>query len=388
MEPTRRRLPALTSLRFFAALHVVIFHLFSMHLTQGPGWYRKLSSIGYVGVGLFFVLSGFILVYTYAGRGTRPLEFWRARFARIYPAYLFSLLVTTPTMLFITLMMTPEQTPPFFAWIKQHVLISWLLPPVLLQSWVPHAAIAWNTPAWSLSVEAFFYAIFPVLLIWLMKSRNRGLWMGVAAAWGASLAITCAYVFLKPDGVAYVDDQSFNLFWLDTLKFFPMSRLPEFILGACLGVLFLRQSVDRKWGTPLVLSGLAVFVLVVAFSPQIPYPILHDSALTLAFAATIYGLALRPKWCGIFEVRPLVLLGDASYSLYLLHGTVIGIYFSPFNPSAPTRHTSLLGVIGGIAICVAISIAVYLFIEEPARRWLRPKEKKQPPVAVEAAQAW
>ena len=67
LNANRPRLPALTSLRFFAALHVVIFHLYTMHITAGPVWYQRLSSIGYVGVGLFFVLSGFILVYTYAG---------------------------------------------------------------------------------------------------------------------------------------------------------------------------------------------------------------------------------------------------------------------------------------------------------------------------------
>src|SRR5215475_10169980 len=99
MDANRPRLPALTSLRFFAALHVVTFHLYTMHITAGPVWYQRLSSIGYVGVGLFFVLSGFILVYTYAGRSWTARSFWQARFARIYPAYLFSLSVTAPSFL-------------------------------------------------------------------------------------------------------------------------------------------------------------------------------------------------------------------------------------------------------------------------------------------------
>src|SRR5216684_4890803 len=90
----RPRLPALTSLRFFAAFHVVIFHFQAMQIFIGPVWFQKLSSIGYVGVSFFFVLSGFILVYTYAGRPMILKNFWRARFARIYPAYAFSLLVT------------------------------------------------------------------------------------------------------------------------------------------------------------------------------------------------------------------------------------------------------------------------------------------------------
>src|SRR5260370_41928881 len=99
MMTDRPRLPALTSVRFFAALHVFVFHMYAMKITSGIGWTGQISSIGYVGVSLFFLLSGFILVYTYPGRDVRAGEFWRARFARIYPAYLFSLLVTAPFFL-------------------------------------------------------------------------------------------------------------------------------------------------------------------------------------------------------------------------------------------------------------------------------------------------
>src|SRR5467141_2329448 len=96
LSDARPRLPALTSLRFFAAFHVVIFHFQAMQIFIGPAWFQKLSSIGYAGVSFFFVLSGFILVYTYEGRPMVLKNFWRARFARIYPAYAFSLLVTAP----------------------------------------------------------------------------------------------------------------------------------------------------------------------------------------------------------------------------------------------------------------------------------------------------
>ena len=82
----RPRVPALTSLRFFAALHVFVFHMYAMQIANTSGWARQISSIGYVGVSFFFVLSGFILVYTYADRPISAREFWRARFARIYPA--------------------------------------------------------------------------------------------------------------------------------------------------------------------------------------------------------------------------------------------------------------------------------------------------------------
>src|SRR5260370_3381114 len=136
-----------------------------MQIFIGAVWFQKLSSIGYVGVSFFFVLSGFILVYTYAGRPMILKDFWRARFARIYPAYAFSLLVTAPFFFFAVLTMNI----PFFAWAKAHLKFVSVLVVSLLQAWVPPAALSWNAVAWSLSVEAFFYLLFPFLLLFFVR---------------------------------------------------------------------------------------------------------------------------------------------------------------------------------------------------------------------------
>jgi peptidoglycan/LPS O-acetylase OafA/YrhL len=375
----RPRLPGLTSLRFFAAFHVVMFHLYSMHILEGAGMYRRLASIGYVGVSLFFVLSGFILVYTYAGREWTKGEFWRARFARIYPAYLFSLVVTAPSFFYVCIKLK-DMDIPFFAWFKTHLVLSATLVPPLLQAWVPNAALAWNPPAWSLSVEAFFYVVFPLLVGWLMRTRRNTLAWVALASWLVSFALSTGYWLLKPDGVAHTDDQFLNLVWLNALKFNPLARLPEFVLGMCLGFLFLRKAVDRKWATPLLLGGVVTFLAIAMVSPQIPYPILHDSALAPAFAAIIFGLALRPEWITFLEVRPLVLLGDASYTLYLLHSLILGVYFSPFGQ---LRHISFWGIAIGLSIPIVVSLLVYRWIEEPARRWLRPKKATPAQVLAE-----
>ena len=130
LSDARPRLPALTSLRFFAAFHVVIFHFQAMQIFIGPAWFQKLSSIGYVGVSFFFVLSGFILVYTYAGRPIVLNNFWRARFARIYPSYAFSLLVTAPFFFYAVLTMNI----PFFVWAKAHLKLASALVLSLLQA--------------------------------------------------------------------------------------------------------------------------------------------------------------------------------------------------------------------------------------------------------------
>jgi peptidoglycan/LPS O-acetylase OafA/YrhL len=140
LEAVRPRLPAITSLRFFAAFHVALFHINEMGAITGPHWFKSFSAIGYVGVSFFFVLSGFILVYTYAGRGINLRDFWQTRFARIYPAYLFSLLLSFPFFYFGALKMHV----PFFAFSEQHFALASVLVLLLLQSWIPAAALSWN----------------------------------------------------------------------------------------------------------------------------------------------------------------------------------------------------------------------------------------------------
>ena len=378
----RPRLPALTSVRFLAALHVCVFHIYAMKIAADTGWFHQLASIGYVGVSFFFILSGFILVYTYADRNVPAREFWWARFARIYPAYLFSLLLGAPFFFYVSLKIKPAPIP-FMIWPQNHLVTSSLLVPTLIQSWVPGAALAWNSPAWSLSDEAFFYLLFPVLVVWLAKKQQKS-WLVIAlACWAASLAFTFGYVGFKPDGASFVDDNSYFT-WLNVLKFQPLVRLPEFLLGACCGFLFLRNSVSRKWGTPLVLIGVSYFVTVVARAPHVPYPILHDAALTPGFAAIIFGLALRPSWTQVLEFRPLVLLGDASYSFYLLHAIFIGMVFQP---TGEPMHLSAWRIVAGVLVPVVVSICVHKFIEGPARRKLRGKKKRELQVAPAAATA-
>jgi len=371
LSDARPRLPALTSLRFFAAFHVVIFHFQAMQIFIGPVWFQKLSSIGYVGVSFFFVLSGFILVYTYAGRPMILKNFWRARFARIYPAYAFSLLVTAPFFFYAALTMNI----PFFVWAKAHLKLASALVLSLLQAWVPAAALTWNAVAWSLSVEAFFYVLFPFLVLVLVRRSQPQLLLVAAASWLTSLILSGSYVVLNPDHLTVVNADVLGAFWLNALKFNPLARLPEFLSGMAWGFLFLRSRRESKLASLLVLSGVAALVVVVFFSAAIPYPILHTALLAPAFAAIVYGFALRPNWSKILENRWLVLCGDASYSLYLLHSMIVGMYFH--STTGQLRYQSPVGILGFVLIAVTISALVYRLIEEPARRKLNPKRKPQ-----------
>ena len=365
----RPKLRTLTTLRFFAALHVVLFHMRVIGiLSGGPWWYQNFASIGYTGVNCFFVLSGFILVYTYAGPPLNIRRFWQARFARIYPAYVVSLLASAPFFFFAVRTLNL----PFFAWSKQHLVTACVLTVGLLQSWVPNAALTWNSVCWSLSVEAFFYAVFPLLILCSADTKPSKLLLWIVGSSLASLSFSLLYVLLHPDGIAKINSGETTLLWKNVLSFNPLVRLPEFLVGVFAGRLFLARNGNRKLATPLVMTGLAIVGTITVLVGKIPSPFISAGFLSMAFAAIIYGLALRPLWSRLLEARWLVLLGDASYSLYLLHSIVITRAFDRLS-----YLPVWLRVCGALAAAMAASLLSYLVVEEPARRILRPRSRSQ-----------
>jgi peptidoglycan/LPS O-acetylase OafA/YrhL len=379
LEIARPRLPAITSLRFFAAFHVALFHMNEMGAITGPAWFKSFAAIGYVGVSFFFVLSGFILVYTYAGRDIVLGDFWQTRFARIYPAYLFSLVLSFPFFYFGALKMHI----PFFAFAEQHFTLSAVLVLLLLQAWVPPAALAWNSVAWSLSVEAFFYAVFPFALTRFGKLSRTVLWALIPACWIAGLAVSISYLAMRPAGALYVSSNNWSAA-VQFVKFFPLVRLPEFLMGMACGYLFLRNERNPRHAWPLVALGLLGVAGTALAARFVPYLVVHTALGGPAFAALVYGIALQPSWASWLNNRALVLFGNASYSFYLLHTMFVWPFFHDFKTQA-VRNNGFIGIAIWTGMMLAIASLVYRFIEEPARRKLRPKRDTKPtPVAAPA----
>ena len=163
---TGGNLPSLTALRFFAAALVALFHG-SMSVT-GSGA-DGIVRFGYVGVTFFFVLSGFVLTWTWKPDAS-PRQFYLRRFARVYPAHLLTALIALSLGLLgvISVDASPVSVP---------------LNLSLLQSWVPDYAVTYslNGPSWSLSDEIFFYAVFPLLVGWVGRPRRPWLALGLQA---------------------------------------------------------------------------------------------------------------------------------------------------------------------------------------------------------------
>ena len=377
-EPTqsllldRPRLGALTFLRFLAACWVMTFHMHCVGaFSWGPAWLQGIISRAAVAVTFFFLLSGFILVYTYAGREIDLKRFWNARLARIYPVYLLSLLLTAPGFFWTA---THANSFPGAAWFGQHLGLTTALVLTMQQSWVPLAAIAWNAVCWAISVEVFFYILFPLLLKHMSRWSLTQLATLAVLSWLAAVSLAGLYVKFSPDGLQM---SPWNMpdghFWLHLLKFNPLVRLPEFIAGMACGLWFLRIGHESRRATALIAGGSALLLAILVLGRHIPYPILHTGLAAPAFAAIICGFALRPSWSDFLDRKFFRLLGESSFSLFMLHGIVV--YIPLFAGGDSATHTmptpTALRCLIGVTLGIALGLAVFRWVEEPLRKKLR-----------------
>ncbi len=340
----RSPLPALTGIRIFAAYYVVMLHTGAGYFGRSgaPPAVLRLLDKGYLAVSLFFILSGFILVYTYQGKisGTDSVvRFWEARFARIYPVYLLALALMIPFSRTLTL----GERFSVLAMVQ-----TWM-------PWRPDLVGAWNFPAWSLSVEAFFYLTFPLIFFGLNRLRVVGLrWVA-----GILLALIVVGNLSQPVG-AWPESAIVLLRYIPL----PVLRLPEFVVGMALGLAILRGPAWRHSGMVSVVALLgAIIVLCLPLGAW-------ASVAVIPFAILILSLAhQRGPIARILSGRVLVLLGSASYAVYLLQLPTriytrllfAQILHAPHNLDAFLSPCLLL----------ILSVLVFLFWEEPARKFLR-----------------
>jgi len=334
-------LPALTGLRFVLALWVILHHL------TGPGgmldaWCSSLPHAldaivrrGYLAVSTFFVLSGFVLARSYAAGAwnrRRLLRYGVARLARIYPVYVFSLLVVAPFIV--------EQAVPG----KPALLARYGL---LLLGWTGTPAAHWNTPAWSLSCEMFFYICFPAALALTGRPgwRRLGAWMALACVLPAALA------------AAGVPDM-----WK------PLVHFGDFLMGILASRaydLMRERGASRGWRWYAPASLLAA--VLIAWPGLLGGVMEMNTPLRLLNAGVLVGLGLGGgRLAQLLSLRPVVYLGKASYAMYILHVPLLWWYGRWRGGLQPVAAGALY-----IAGVVAISALVYGVVEEPANRALR-----------------
>jgi peptidoglycan/LPS O-acetylase OafA/YrhL len=361
-------LNALTAVRFFAALHVVLSHFGERFLP--PDWTLaiKFSDQGYVGVNFFFVLSGFILAYTYlrdtpTGKANVDVHrFWVARFARIYPVLVVATLWSVP---FVLQHVIPESGP-LKGTIKTLIAIGATL--TLLHGWWLPSIMDLNSPSWSLSAEGFFYLMFPWLASRFTPERSSKLLGWVVALWALALAPAIFYMLTRPDGIVALNDRAAGR-WLGLLLYAPIFRLAEFALGIVLGVLFLRQHVRVPGWTALPLA--LGIVLILTFVPNEAYPLVHNGLLDPVFGLLILALAGGGSILQHLLSKPwLVLLGEASYSLYILQEPIWRTLNATVARLGLDARTPVF-IAAYLLIAIGLSVLSYRLLEVPARNALR-----------------
>jgi exopolysaccharide production protein ExoZ len=326
----RGRLDSVQMLRAIAAVSVVAFHIPFF----GP--------IGSWGVTLFFVISGFIMCYVTEKSGS---HFLQKRILRIVPLYwagtlfVFSIAVAAPGLV-------QNTTGDIGDLVKSLLFIPFykgqIIQPVLFLGW-------------TLNLEMFFYLLFAFSL--KVSHRYR--------------ALICSAILLAiaACGHAFRFDSVF-------LYFYTQPIILDFIFGMICYALI--AGITRLQGGPSSFPARLAFTLVgAAFlvamplsigpTPDVTAGITLAALASLSFCFFVYGLA------GTSLPRAIVLIGDASYSLYLFHPYVIQLFAKVFKSfRANDTYAHLLGVVA-IVLCCVLSVTLYRCVERPVTKYLRKK---------------
>jgi peptidoglycan/LPS O-acetylase OafA/YrhL len=285
------------------------------------------------------------------------VRFWKARFTRIYPIYLLSLLLSLGTL---SKEYGSHTHGMFWAGI--------VLTPLMLQGFIPSISTFLNTPAWTMSAEASYYVIFPWLARWKRPERAGPYLWKMAGVWMLGLVPGLLYIAFNPDGIAHPDRWSYG-HWLWALKYTPYTHVASFIFGVMLAELdelIARDSRLRLW---LGLGGFAGIYGLLTLGPLMPYPIMHDGLLMPLFGCIVLGLAGKNPLATLLGIRPLVFVGEASYCLYLLH-------FNLWNMIHDSHVLNWLGLARfdpwlSYVLLIAMAVTTLYLVEKPAQRILR-----------------
>ena len=355
------QIPALTGLRFVAALMVMFGHTMGFYSGFGQIAYNALSGFANMGMSLFFVLSGFVITYNYPTLGSLRADelkrFAVARVARIYPLYLAVLALNvaiwtagnvTPVGLLAHLTLTQD-------WFMHTVNGV----PLISQFQNAHVA-------WSISAEWFCYLLFPAIC--LLLARTPRPLLAAVTVWLVLATFMYWIHGARPEGGKFIE-------WLGYYS--PYARLGEFVIGCLTCLLSARLPApgrgERRFVAPLLVSAAVAWLAIADEWFATPGGILSTyrwvagytpGAAVLIFCCARYG----GSWLGD---RWMVAAGDASYSFYMLH-TLVTVAFMRWMPQ-PTDDPLLASavIVAAIALNLAISLLIFRAFERPARNLVR-----------------
>lgn len=406
MTPSSRpRLEALTGLRYIAALTVLLAHM--GHNLPRELYSIELTVLSSLGMPLFFTLSGFLMAYNYSApfRTAFRRTLWTyyvARVARIYPVYAACLLISFGWMgcFFNELQDRPREVAKTLAY-QGTLTQSWVHVPIFQDHYTPRTVCqGYLGVSWSVSTEAFFYLVFPLAALPLARVvTSRGRMLGAAALVYAGFLVAGYLIYIRIPPELLTSHQSYTRWWWK-LYLCPYMRFGEFLIGALAGQYFLLRA-DRPpatgarwWAGAGVLAGATVlcfggtyWISLPHLFGQGPVPLpLRLASFNVLFAplcaAIIYQLAALPSLAQrALGCRPMVVLGEMSYCLYLLHPLAQGLFHPRAEGEGPLKalHVVVYNNLVMVVVLHLICLGMYRYWEVPAREklraWLDPKPK-------------
>jgi peptidoglycan/LPS O-acetylase OafA/YrhL len=391
-------LPALDGLRFLAAMLVAGGHYSGMF---SPGIFPEaLRTFTGLGMTLFFVLSGFVIHYNYHATIQKPTGvrlFMAARFARLYPLYIILFLLEFAS-LFVTARSAcariGEPVTQFYGLLNYLTFTqSWFYTIIcdraLIYQYGPISAVSW-----SISVELFFYLAYVV--IGKLIGRRQPAPATIIGCTAVIYLLTVIYFWLCGTYQTNIDNIGLSLFgpaassangyndsllrWL--LYFNPIARLAEFIAGMAVAMIYLRRRSDiaGKASGLASLMALSAIIAVVAVHLWLYEVVAPNSAFIGRTASPLYGPLVAimmycvaqyaTPWSQLLSSQVMVALGQASYSIYLLHELFPSILrrlgIEAANPVAAWALWTAT-----LVALVIVSRVSFLMFETPARLAVR-----------------
>ena len=334
------RLPTLDLLRFTAAVAVTLYHYVTCYPSSGdaPGTVvhaiSTLARYGYLGVDLFFMISGFVVLLSSVNR--TPLEFVVSRVSRLYPSFWVSIVLTVGCIALLGDAVRDYVQPPLDL---RTLLANATMMPALLKTPLIESVY------WTLEIEIRFYAlIFLLLLTGQMKNVETWLY-----AW---LALSIVSFFVE-------------LPW--PIRYLALTPYGPFFIGGCLLYLAHSEGVTIGRGSGLILSATSCAYISLTQRSQFITPDRVSAAvvplLTLSFFLLFAWLAMNSK-----NSRPspaTYWAGALTYPLYLTHATMGLLVYEVVRPKFGTDLA--IATITALALLVAwiITIAIDIPVRKP-----------------------
>jgi peptidoglycan/LPS O-acetylase OafA/YrhL len=359
-----KQINTLTGVRGIAAIWVVLLHGSNyVNLSSAfPSYLENFISKGWLGVDLFFILSGFVISYVHQSdflslKGEAVRRFIKLRVARIYPAHFIATIILLPVVIgahVFSIYTIPSDGD------NQFTLMKLFYSLLLINGWGIPGSIGWNVPSWSVGSEWFAYLCFPFIAYVYNKIR---------ATWIHFLLILVIFSIMVILAVFLNDMQQYMLH-----EAYSLARITsEFLVGCSLYNIFKRLPDHNHYDLAAMVSCLLVITFAsIGLSP------FYDFLIIMGFAALLLSLSRSEGIvAGIFASQPLLYLGRISYSIYLAHATILMIFNQIFKRVAPAEMGEaaycLVFYTFYIAGAIIAGHILYALVEKPARNYLRKK---------------